>query len=265
MKKVELYNREKTYYSPSGFVWTPEAVLEKHPAMFDTDYLVVTDESGEMALAFEHVGQVRSHEGIDPTLSVQDVIKEVEIIENMPPEPAAPSAEERLASAQEYKNLMDYGDTSVSVLALNAGRGLWSESMTTGAIAQISDVLSDEDAMAIQPLCKEWADIVEKGGVLKANEPFTHNGILYRAVSDITPQAHQEPGATGMLAVYRPLDKKHAGTKKDPIPYRVGMEALEGKFYLDGDVLYKCTRAYDGGTGHTPAQLVGLYFSLVEG
>lgn len=44
----------------------------------------------------------------------------------------------------------------------------------------------------------------------------------------------------GMLAVYRPIDQVHEGTKEDPIPFVYGMDTEEGKYYAYEGITYLC-------------------------
>lgn len=63
---------------------------------------------------------------------------------------------------------------------------------------------------------------------------------MYRVVQAVTPQAHQEPGGEGMLAVYRPIDREHAGTLEDPIPWVYGMDCAAGLYYSHEGCMYLC-------------------------
>ncbi|MDL2295032.1 hypothetical protein LJC60_10520 [Ruminococcaceae bacterium OttesenSCG-928-D13] len=264
MKYFEMYRPEKSYFSPVGERQDREWIAEKRPAMLEIPYIVEVDSTGEVMLGYWPAGHLRGLHGIAPELSDAEALAAIGAIENAPPEAPLPDATERLAAAQEYSNMMQYEDVAIGVLALNAERGLWSPAMAQTGIATIAATLSDDDALALQPLVKEWSEVVAAGGTLKANEPFSHGGQLYRAVQDTTPQAHQEPGATGMLAVYRPVEESHAGTLEDPVPFRTGLACEKDKYYTEAGVLYKCTRDYDGSTGHSPAQLVGHYFMIWE-
>lgn len=65
-----------------------------------------------------------------------------------------------------------------------------------------------------------------------------YNGQLYRVEQEHVSQAHQPPGSTGMLAIYRPIMPEHAGTLNDPIPYVYGMDCYQGKYYSYNDKVY---------------------------
>lgn len=59
------------------------------------------------------------------------------------------------------------------------------------------------------------------------------------------------------------VDEEHAGTASDPIPYDGNMALVNGLYYTQDGVVYKCTR--DTGTPvYAPLRdLVGLYVEEV--
>lgn len=91
-------------------------------------------------------------------------------------------------------------------------------------------------------------------------EDQTENGTLI--LENWTP--------TDAPAIWTGIDVEHEGTLTDPIPVTAGgMEYVCGKYYIENDVIYICKRigANDGDVfdlDHTPSQLVGHYFEIVE-
>ena len=113
MKKIEKYLGKKTYMFPSGKLATPEVMLKNYPAILTFAHVIETDEAGEVCFAVENLSAIRSFYNIDPSLSEDDAIRAIEEIRNAPaPEPEV-SAEERIASALEYQNLMNMEDVEV--------------------------------------------------------------------------------------------------------------------------------------------------------
>lgn len=94
-------------------------------------------------------------------------------------------------------------------------------------VAQAIPLEDDKTALALSPVCPEWA----AGTHYEAGEVLNHEGQAYRVVQAVDSLEHQPPGAEGMLAIYRPLVPGHAGTLKDPIPWVSGMDVDEGKYY----------------------------------
>ena len=100
--------------------------------------------------------------------------------------------------------------------------------------------IPDEQALEMPDLFYTWDEVLEAGELLEANTILNLGGQLYRVVQPVTPQAHQRPDGEGMLAIYRPIDKAHAGTQEDPIPFVYGMDTEQGKYYSYGGKVYLC-------------------------
>ena len=112
MKKIEKYNGDKVYMFPNGAIATKERMLEDFPAVLTFAHIIETDEMGEVCFAVENLSAMRSFYGIDPSLTESEAIAKIEEIINTEPE-IEPSAEERIASALEYQNLMSMEDMEV--------------------------------------------------------------------------------------------------------------------------------------------------------
>lgn len=114
--------------------------------------------------------------------------------------------------------------------------------MLARTLASSVTTLSDTTALAIPDLLPRWDELLAAGEPIQPGVCLMHNGQCYRQVQPgpVTPQAHQPPGGEGMLAVYRPIDKQHAGTPSDPIPWVSGMDCRTGKYYSYEGVTYLC-------------------------
>ena len=112
MKKLEKYLGNKTYMFPNGALATPEKMLEQFPAVLTFAHIIETDEAGEVCFAVQNLNAMRSLYGIDATLTEAEAIAKIEEIINAEPEEVI-SAEERIASALEYQNLMSMEDAEV--------------------------------------------------------------------------------------------------------------------------------------------------------
>lgn len=115
------------------------------------------------------------------------------------------------------------------------------------AMARTMTTLSDADALTMPDILPTWQSYLDAGEQIPSGVCIMHNGQCYRQAQPnaITPQAHQPPDAAGMLAVYRPIDREHAGTQADPIPWVYGMDCFEGKYYSHNGHIY---RVATGGT-----------------
>lgn len=86
--------------------------------------------------------------------------------------------------------------------------------------------------------------------------------ILHKVIQPHTLSAEWEPGLN-TASLYKVVDKEHAGTIGDPIPYFPPMEIFKDKYYIQNADVYKCTR--DSGTplSHNLEDLVGQYVERV--
>lgn len=107
MVKIEKYTGTKTYMYPNGAIATAEKLKADFPAVETFTHIIETDEAGQVCFAVQNLAAVRSQMGIDPDLSENEAISKIEELRNAPiPEPD-PTAEERIAAALEYQNLLN--------------------------------------------------------------------------------------------------------------------------------------------------------------
>ena len=98
------------------------------------------------------------------------------------------------------------------------------------------------DALALEmpDLFRTWDEVLAAGEQLETDTVLNLDGQLYRVVQPVTPQEHQRPDGEGMLAIYRPIDQTHEGTKEDPVPFVYGMDVQQGTYYSSGGKTYLC-------------------------
>lgn len=137
---------------------------------------------------------------------------------------------------------------------------LWA-AMLKMALKQARAITDDQEALSVQCLYKEWDKQI--GKQLNVGEYIQHEGKLYRVLQAHTAQSTWAPG-NGTESLFVVIDKEHAGTLEDPIPYDGNMELFNGKYYSQNGIVYLCTR--DSGTPlyHDLSSLVGLYVEEVK-
>jgi len=113
------------------------------------------------------------------------------------------------------------------------------------AYAATSAAIPDTYALDMPDLFPTWEAALEAGEELPAGRILNDGGQLYRVVQAVTPQAEMPPHDDGMLAIYRPIDREHAGTEDDPIPWVYGMDCHAGKHYSYNGKVYKVTEGGD--------------------
>lgn len=111
-------------------------------------------------------------------------------------------------------------------------------------------------ALEIPDLFPNFVDMigeaVKKGNILK------YMGKLYRVRQDHTVLAVYTPRIE-TASLYEVIDKEHAGTIDDPIPYAPPMEIFKGKHYTQDGQLYRCTRDSEQALTHNLVELIGIY------
>lgn len=131
------------------------------------------------------------------------------------------------------------------------------------AVASAADALDTSEIDAVRPLFDAWA----AGRAYRADRDIVRHGeggLLYICRQAHTSQASWEPGAAGTESLWACIDKVHAGTADDPIPYAGNMALVEGKHYTQGGVVYRCTRSTGMPVVQALAELVGVYVEIVE-
>lgn len=143
---------------------------------------------------------------------------------------------------------------TVLVQETDAGRVLREEQAKAAAEARLTSQMQaavklyvqkatdipDEQVLEMPDLFYTWDEVLEAGELLEANTILNLGGQLYRVVQPVTPQEGQRPDGEGMLAIYRPIDQIHEGTKEDPVPFVYGMDVQQGTYYSSGGKTYLC-------------------------
>lgn len=106
MIKIKKYNGTETYMYPNGTLATPEVMLQKYPAILTFTHIIETDESEQVCWAVENLSAIRSMMGISADLSEEEAITAIEEERNAPQPEPEPTAEERMAAAMEFQNLL---------------------------------------------------------------------------------------------------------------------------------------------------------------
>ena len=143
---------------------------------------------------------------------------------------------------------------------MNNFNELWA-AMLKMALKQARAITDDQEALSVQCLYKEWDKQI--GKQLNVGEYIQNEGKLYRVLQAHTVQSTWAPG-NGTESLFVVIDKEHSGTLEDPIPYEGNMELFNGKYYIQNEVVYLCTR--DTGTPlyHDLSSLVGIYVEEVK-
>lgn len=121
--------------------------------------------------------------------------------------------------------------------------------------------VQNNTALEMPDLFPNFVDMI--GEEVKKGNILRYVGKLYRVRQDHTVLAIYTPGIE-TASLYEVIDRDHAGTQSDPIPYAPPMEIFKDKFYTQLSILYKCTRDSGQALTHNLADLVGTYVEVVE-
>lgn len=130
------------------------------------------------------------------------------------------------------------------------------------AIKQARQITDDQEALAVKCLYKNWSK--QLGRELTVGEYVQHGDRLYRVLTTHVAQANWEPGV-GTESLFVIVDKTHAGTIDDSIPWNNNMECEEGKYYSEDGVIYLCIRASGIALQCKIVDVLGNYFQVANG
>lgn len=130
------------------------------------------------------------------------------------------------------------------------------------AVKQARKITDDQEALELKILYKQWKKQI--GRELTVGEYVQHGDRLYRVLTTHIAQENWEPGV-GTESMFVVIDKTHAGTIDDSIPWNANMECEEGKYYSEDGVIYLCIRTSGIALQCKIVDVLGNYFQLAEG
>lgn len=116
--------------------------------------------------------------------------------------------------------------------------------------------LTNDEALSMPDCFDSFEELV--GQEVSAGRIIRFGDGLWKVRQAHTVQAHYPP-SMATAALYERVDREHAGTIEDPIPYSPPMEIFAGKHYSQGGTVYRCTRDSGQALTHDLSALVGLY------
>lgn len=120
---------------------------------------------------------------------------------------------------------------------------------------------TDEEALENIELFPTWQSKI--GVQVNQGDRLYFDDKLFKVLQTHTPQEDWRPDTTASLYVQVVIEGEDSGTIDNPIPYSLNMELVEGKYYIENEVVYLCTRGLDA--SYWPlADLVGQYVEVVN-
>lgn len=120
--------------------------------------------------------------------------------------------------------------------------------------------ITNEEALDYMVIVYAWEEFI--GKVLPMGKIVSHNDRLWRVRQEHTALKEYEP-SLATASLYEVIEKEHEGTLEDPIPYMPPMEIFEGKYYVENDILYLCTRSSGTALSHNLSDLINIYVEMV--
>lgn len=119
--------------------------------------------------------------------------------------------------------------------------------------------LPANDALAVVTLHPEWREGME----CKEGMRLQYGGKLYEVNKGKTHTAQADWTPDVAVSLFAVVNEVHTGTESDPIPYEGNMALVNGLYYTQDGVVYKCTRDTVNPVYAALRDLVGLYVEEV--
>ena len=127
-------------------------------------------------------------------------------------------------------------------------------------LVKASKSLSDTDALQATEFFDEW----KPDTWYVIGDRRRHEETLYKCRQDHTSQAHYTPDI--VPALWEVVAPEGKGDSPDnPIEYNQNMAIIEGKFYIENDVVYLCIRDSGVPLYTALANVVGNYVEVYVG
>ena len=130
---------------------------------------------------------------------------------------------------------------------------------TTKKINRID--LTDNEALSVKDFYPTWESKI--GDNVEQGYKMLYNGNLWRVRLNHLVQEHYPPGLD-TASLYEVIEEQHEGTIEAPIPYMPPMEIFCDKYYVQHDIIYRCTRDSDTALSHDLSDLIGLYVEPIS-
>lgn len=115
--------------------------------------------------------------------------------------------------------------------------------------------LTDEESLQVI----DWFPVWEANVELKTGEKISYNGKLYEILQDHTSQDGWEPSINTASLFKEVAINNTFGAKDNPIEYNNNMALESGKYYIQNNIKYLCTRDTGTAVYNDLAALIDIY------
>lgn len=120
--------------------------------------------------------------------------------------------------------------------------------------------LTDEESLQVIDWFPAWKANIE----LKTGEKISYNGKLYEILQDHTSQNGWEPSINTASLFKEVAINDTFGTKDNPIEYNNNMALESGKYYIQNNIKYLCTRDTGTAVYNDLAALIDIYVIIAS-
>lgn len=121
--------------------------------------------------------------------------------------------------------------------------------------------LTNNEALSVKEVYPTWESkidkTIEQGYIVLYENNLWKARQTHTALSVYPPSIHT-------ASLYEVIEVTHEGALDDPIPYTPPMEIFSGKYYIQDEALYLCTRDSGVTLSHNLQDLINIYVSKVE-
>lgn len=121
--------------------------------------------------------------------------------------------------------------------------------------------LDDKDALECVCLYEKWSG---NGVQYEAGKRLQYNGELYKVKDGMGHTSQSDWSPDVAVSLFEKINETNSGAKDDPIPYSGNMALEKGKYYIEYDIVYLCTRDTGIAVYNRLADLVGIYVEVAE-
>ena len=180
-------------------------------------------------------------------------------------EAGLPLAEKKMESPDDYEEI-DAPEDYEAPIIINQSKRM--ERMTQLLNEEKREFknrgLTPSEMIKYKQFAPKWGEDFKEGDKLEKGFKFTYEDKLFAVLQDHIVLAHYEPSInTAALYVEVTEDYNEAGeelgTLENPIEYSGNMVLEEGKFYIQDEVTYRCTRNSINPVYHALKDLVGTF------
>lgn len=110
----------------------------------------------------------------------------------------------------------------------------------------------------------DWFPVWEANVELKIGEKISYNGKLYEILQNHTSQDGWEPSINTASLFKEVAINNTFGTKDNPIEYNNNMALESGKYYIQNNIKYLCTRDTGTAVYNDLAALIDIYVIIAS-